>query len=225
MINNRLLTSTARTSSRGGFTLVELLVVIGIIAILAASALGPIMGGIQKARQSSGVQTARTLALAEFQYSNDNNQVYPNGADAGIIATALVAGGYASDPGIFTISGAQEKKYTGANSKTAFPVASCSWNFGQTSATVGMTANAPDQSPLVMSAGGGQAIGGALAAAGAVTGTVAANNPFGVTGAVICYKSNSSKWLPSSTVTPGQVQVEDGSWPGYTMVFALGNNG
>ena len=72
MLTNRLLCRTARSSSRGGFTLVELLVVIGIIAILAGVALGPITSGIKKGQQSSGIQTARTLALAEFQYSNDN---------------------------------------------------------------------------------------------------------------------------------------------------------
>ena len=73
--------SAARQS--GGFTLVELLVVIGIIAILAGVALGPITSGIRKARESACMQTTRTLALAEFQYANDNNN-YPDGADAAL---------------------------------------------------------------------------------------------------------------------------------------------
>src|SRR5271169_5239005 len=105
---------TARNSSRGGFTLVELLVVIGIIAILAGVALGPITNGLKKAKESAGMQTVRTIALAEFSYSTDNG-AYPDvnvpttaanpGNDASLVAKALLAGNYISDASIFFISG------------------------------------------------------------------------------------------------------------------------
>src|SRR5271156_5751672 len=102
-----LLLRTARNFSRGGFTLVELLVVIGIIAILAGVALGPITNGIKKAKESSGTQEAHALGLAMYSYANDNNQSYPDtaGGDAGTVAGALMAGGYITDPSIFHLSG------------------------------------------------------------------------------------------------------------------------
>ena len=104
MLNNRLLSRrTAHSSSRGGFTLVELLVVIGIIAILAGVALGPITNGIKKAKQSSGMQSAHSIGLAMyFAYANDNSQLV-SGQDrwrcnwSADVAATLLSGGYVSD--------------------------------------------------------------------------------------------------------------------------------
>jgi prepilin-type N-terminal cleavage/methylation domain-containing protein len=223
MLNNRLLCRTARNSSRDGFTLVELLVVIGIIAILAGVALGPITSGIKKGQQSSGVQTARTLALAEFQYSNDNSQTYPFGTDASKVANLLVAGGYVSDPGIFVISGSAESKYTGSPTTPNYATTNVSWDFGQTTTTQGLTANAPDQAPLVVSSGAGAALTAALPTAGAAsTITVGSGAPFGTAGMAICFKSNSAKFIIAPKATPGVTPILDASWPGYTMVMAVG---
>src|SRR5476649_1621607 len=108
MLTPRLyLRRAARSFSRGGFTLVELLVVIGIIAILAGVALGPITNGIKKAKQSSGLQSAHALGLAMYSCANDNSQIYPDatGGNAVNVAQSLLAGGYVTDPGIFFLSG------------------------------------------------------------------------------------------------------------------------
>ena len=83
MLNIRLLFRTARKLRRDGFTLVELLVVIGIIAILAGIALGPITSGIEKAKENAGMQTARSINLLSFSYANDNNQNYLPGSTGG----------------------------------------------------------------------------------------------------------------------------------------------
>src|SRR5476651_874775 len=103
MLNSPYPILAARVRRAAGFTLVELLVVIGIIAILAGVALGPITNGIKKAQQSGGVQTSRTIALAEFQYANDSDtKAYPDGSgsDASVVAKALLGGNYVSDPGL-----------------------------------------------------------------------------------------------------------------------------
>ena len=224
MLNtHRLQRRTAHCNSRGGFTLVELLVVIGIIAILAGVALGPITSGIKKGQQSAGVQTARTLALAEFQYSNDNNQVYPSGTDASKVADALVAGGYIQDPGIFIISGSVETKYVGTTSPPNYAISNVSWDFGCGAANVGLTPNAPDQTPLVVSSTGATSWATGLSAVGPTTVTVASGNPFGLSGMAVCFKSNSAKFLISSSTAPGSVQLEDASWQaGQTITDAAG---
>src|ERR1700691_5774761 len=106
MLTNRLYSRTV--SNRGGFTLVELLVVIGIIAILAGVALGPITNGIKKAKQSAGLQSAHALGLAMYSAANDNNQLYPDkaggSATAADVAATLLSGGYVTDATIFGLS-------------------------------------------------------------------------------------------------------------------------
>src|SRR5271156_6608532 len=105
MIKNRLISRTARNSSRGGFTLVELLVVIGIIAILAGVALGPILKGIKQAEHSAAMQTSHSIAICEFEYANDNSNVYPDATTAHDIANLLLNAKYASDPTLFATKG------------------------------------------------------------------------------------------------------------------------
>src|ERR1700727_216318 len=113
MINNRLLFCTAPISSRGGFTLVELLVVIGIIAILAGVALGPITGAIKQAQHNAAMQYGRQIGQMCFSYSTDNIQngnQYPADASGMAVCQDLLNAGYASDPNVFGV--AQQLGYT-----------------------------------------------------------------------------------------------------------------
>ena len=207
MLNNRLLFSTARRSTRGGFTLVELLVVIGIIAILASVALGPIMGGIEKAKESSGMQTARSINLLLFSYSNDNNQTYPPGGSAGVtltppptdvgtsegIAIQLLQGGYATDPTIFAIGSTQ--KYTGAGAPYAdFAKTNISFDFtGGAAATAGITSSASDLLPLVYCTG--ETVAYPPTANAGLNLTLSGNGPFKFNGIAVGYKSNSAVFM------------------------------
>ena len=219
----RLLYRTAR-ASRGGFTLVELLVVIGIIAILAGVALGPITNGIKKAKQSGGMQTARTIAVAEFAFSNDNNGSYPDSANLGgasgspsgaaAVAVPLIAGGYTSDPSIYYISGGTAMKWTGSG--TLIPAGNISFDFTGATGGTGVTSNFPDQCPVCWSSlvGGTQMpVFSAVAAGTQVTAAPTVNNPFGTAGIAVAYKSNSAKFVIYNTAAT-DCTIVDSSWAG-----------
>lgn len=65
--------------ARHGFTLIELLVAIAIIAILSAI-LFPVFGTArEKARQTACLSNEKQLGLALLQYTQDNDERFPNG--------------------------------------------------------------------------------------------------------------------------------------------------
>jgi prepilin-type N-terminal cleavage/methylation domain-containing protein len=225
-------------SAASGFTLVELLVVIGIIAILASVALGPIVNVLRKAKESSAMQTTRTLALAEFQYANDNNGSYPDGTDAGAIAGDLFSGNYVSDPSVFVITG--DSKATRYSGTGTFAAAGCTYDFmgvtgGSSTSYVGVGTSAPDQLPLVWSPDGNvPAIPTGATPSGA---EFAPNNPlFNSDGIAVAYHSNNSFFrapvggTPASGAFPdtkGDALFIDNSFNPNNVTYAkrLGSNG
>jgi prepilin-type N-terminal cleavage/methylation domain-containing protein len=226
----------SRRAARGGFTLVELLVVIGIIAILAGVALGPITRGIKQAKQSSGMQTCRTIALAEFAFANDNSQAYPDTANqlsgtgtlADAVAQALLIGGYVNDYHIFNLNAGAATPYSGAAPSTGILYGNVSFDFAGYTGGKGINSNAPDSMPIVWSsvapAGGGTEPTSIATALTAIVATPGSANPFGTAGVAVCFKSNSAKFQIASGATPVST-LADATYPGFSGATILKGGG
>ncbi len=198
MPSHRLLRRTARPRRRGGFTLVELLVVIGIIAILAGVALGPITRGIKQAQESTAVQVAHQMGALEFAYSNDYSQTYPYGGQSEVIANLLLNGGYVNNPNIFYVAGTQgNAKYSGATAPYNLAAANCNWDYW-VNGTGGLSSTANDLTPLAQTeTGTGAGITGLPTATG--SGIALTINPavaaFGADGIAVYYKGNNAAFI------------------------------
>jgi prepilin-type N-terminal cleavage/methylation domain-containing protein len=227
MLNiHRLQCRTAR-ANRGGFTLVELLVVIAIIAILAGVALGPITSGIKKAQQSGAVQGSRAIGLAEFAYSNDNNNVYPCGLSIPTFTSGLFTGNYISDAGMLIISGSSEQKFSGTAPATNLAPANSSYDFVEQTAALGLNSSAPDSLPVLLSSVGGfptptpltwSATGGT-----AVTASITTASPLGTSGIAVYFKGGSAQFIKAPALSsPQTVTVNDTTYPGYAAISIVG---
>ena len=213
MLTHRLLFRTARKLSHGGFTLVELLVVIGIIAILAGVALGPITGGILKAKESAGMQSARSINLLCFEFSTDNSQVYPAGAGTGFqgksegIAIQLLQGKYANDPTIFCITGGGFVPYSGNNASFSdFSASNVSWDFtceGSSSSATGATSSSSDLLPVVFCTG--ETITYPTTSGTAYNLPLSGTGTFQNNGIAVAYKGNSATFLKGTLSGSGAV--------------------
>jgi prepilin-type N-terminal cleavage/methylation domain-containing protein len=211
MLTPRLyLRRAARSLKRGGFTLVELLVVIGIIAILAGVALGPITNGIKKAKQSAGVQSAHAIGLALYSCANDNSQLYPDlsnptgntGTGAAAPARALLAGGYVTDPSIFYISSdTAAAKYTGVLASAASTIANTaiSWDFIGNTSGLGISSINYPYLPVLWSTVNGATVSN-LASTGIISVPISGANalPFQSAGLAVFYENNSAAFLTAN---------------------------
>lgn len=228
MLTNRLHLRTA--SARGGFTLVELLVVIGIIAILAGVALGPIMNGLKQAKRNAYMQQSRQVGQVMFSYATDNTangNNYPSDSSALLICQDLLNAGYATDPNLFGVPGQTGfVKATGAASTLTAPgVSFCFTTLGVTTAS-GITPSSSDLTPVVyFNNGAGASPCGATITASpgtAINATITAAAPFATDGMAIFYKGNNAVYIKSFPVNsgtiPGFVSANDNDTTAYTVI-------
>lgn len=80
--------------TRNGFTIVELLIVVVVIAILATITIIAYTGIQTRARDSSRDAAAKNIRNALEMYKTDNNEMYPNGC--GVINNGCNSSGLAS---------------------------------------------------------------------------------------------------------------------------------
>jgi prepilin-type N-terminal cleavage/methylation domain-containing protein len=208
MVKTRLFSRTAH-ASRGGFTLVELLVVIGIIAILAGVALGPITNGIKQAQHNAAMQYGRQIGQMCFSFATDNIQngnAYPADTSGMAICQDLINANYATDPNTFGIP--QQPKYQKpitSGTGTTLVAANVSWSFTCVAATTtgGITSTASDLTPLVYFNNGisGSPLTSPFPAqpGTAKTVTYGTQAPFGTDGAAIFYKGNNAVYVKAGT--------------------------
>jgi prepilin-type N-terminal cleavage/methylation domain-containing protein len=76
-----------KVKAQSGFTLVEILIVVAIIAIVAAMAVPSLLTSRQAANEAGAIQGCRTIGSAEIAFAATNNQQYTT-------LTALVSGEY-----------------------------------------------------------------------------------------------------------------------------------
>jgi type IV pilus assembly protein PilE len=94
-----------------GFTLIELVVVLGVMAILVTLALPSFQDALRKSRRSDAMNTVMDIHLAQERY-RANNIAYGENADLGFDAPQLSPKGHYSVETVLPLAGDPATTYT-----------------------------------------------------------------------------------------------------------------
>jgi type IV pilus assembly protein PilA len=102
-----------------GFTLIELMIVVAIIAILAAIAISQYQDYVIRSQVSEGSSLADGVKTAVGEYVNNRGVFPPSNASAGLAPAASIKGEYVSQVDVGTTTGVIIASYGGvkANAK------------------------------------------------------------------------------------------------------------
>jgi len=117
-------------SRRGGFTLVEIMIVVAIIALLAAIAVPSFLRARKRSQATSTLETLRMIDGAKDQYALENNKSTMTPAPADLapyvksgskLYTTLIAGSAPTDAlgGTITVNAIDTPPQVNATTKTA----------------------------------------------------------------------------------------------------------
>jgi hypothetical protein len=116
---------------------------VGVLTLLVGVSLGPIHVGPVRNMSADAMQTTRVLALAMFEYANDNN-AYPDGKSSTEVFQKLIDGNYVTDPGLF---------YAAMPGKTKSLTSHLRPENVSYDVTSGIQMNSPDNLPIVFLTG------------------------------------------------------------------------
>jgi type IV pilus assembly protein PilA len=106
-------------SIQKGFTLIELMIVVAIIAILAAIAISQYQDYVIRSQVSEGSALADGVKTAVAEFVNNTGRFPASNISAGLSSAASISGQYVSQVDVGTLKGTVQATMSGAKANTA----------------------------------------------------------------------------------------------------------
>ncbi|MEM9445634.1 MAG: type II secretion system protein [Verrucomicrobiota bacterium] len=194
--------------SRKGFTLVELLVVMTIIALIIGLAVPGLAAARKVASRISDTNNARNLVLALNLAAQDSNGLYPTGASSTEVFEELVHNRYIDDERVFAGTNTPNPPKIDPGNLPAFTLdpRNVAWAYVDN-----LTTNSPSRCPLVLTKGV-KAFTNLGVVSPELPAMASADSPWGPDGVVVGTVGGSAEFIkanPNGTVDLGITGAEN----------------